>query len=119
MADGSANEDELLRLQIETADLKSQLDILLAAVRRLESASDIRLRQPAGQTQMQMWQGQAWQSAGLPEEASFPEVCKAMEDWVLSQPNYKDIVAFAGGWLNFLHSLIADQLEGLAATAEN
>jgi hypothetical protein len=110
MTDGT-NEDELLRLQIETADLKSQLDILLAAVRRLESASDIRLRQPAGQTQMQMWQ-----SAGLPEEASFPEVCKAMEDWVFSQPNYKEIVASAGGWLSFLHSLIADQLEGLATT---
>ena len=112
----------LFHLLVEVADMQSSLDCLLAKVSRL-SAQMPEESQTQTQTQMQITfhipaGGPArdlWIKAGVPEQftqENLGDAFRAVELYVLSQPNYKEIL---GGkrWLSFLYGLFENSFDAL------
>lgn len=106
--DQESCELQLLDLQMQTADMKSQLDMLLKAIESFESAT-------ASATATQMFQApgndhealRIWQAAGLAESATFADIAVAVEEWAFQNAGNMQAV-LEKGWLTFLYSLIED-----------
>ena len=107
----------LFRLLVEVADHQSKLDCLLAEVDRLSAQMpeefQIVFQRPASGPSYDIWT-----NAGLPDEFLEEELGDALrkvEDYVLSQQNYKEIIG-EQGWLDFLYGLFENSLETAIAS---
>jgi hypothetical protein len=99
---------QLLELQMQTADMKSQLDILLKVIEQLESASgDSQILPPQDPEALRIWQ-----AAGLIGPATFAEVASAVEEWSFQDAENMRLV-LEKGWLTLIYSLIEESICGL------
>lgn len=101
---------QLLDLQMQIADMKSHLDILLNAIERLESASATSAAASALQMPPQDPDAlQIWQAAGLVGPATFAEVASAVEEWSFRDAGNMRLV-LEKGWLTLIYSLIEESI---------
>jgi hypothetical protein len=108
-ADSEPCDLQLLELQMQTADMKSQLDILLNAIERMEaeaeaSSADSQILPPQDPKALQIWQ-----AAGLVGPATFAEVASAVEAWSFQDADNMRLV-LEKGWLTLIYSLIEESI---------
>jgi hypothetical protein len=109
-ADSEPCDLQLLELQMQTADMKSQLDILLNAIERMEADTEISASASALQMPPQDPKAlQIWQAAGLVGPATFTEVASAVEAWSFQDADNMRLV-LEKGWLTLIYSLIEESI---------
>jgi hypothetical protein len=101
------SEEELFIIQATAVDLRLQLANLQTVTAKLETSfAPLILAEPSKRARASASASAIWCAAGLGKTAELEEAIHAIEDWIFLQPDWEIRVAEAGGWLNFLYSVL-------------
>ncbi len=112
MTDASADE-ELFLLQIQVADLQSQLDIIQARIAALTEQLEVKpitLSAPSNENALAIWK-----EAGLQDGVLLEEGLRFLEQWIWTQPNVLELTR--EGWIQFVYTIFGESLDKLLEVA--
>jgi hypothetical protein len=99
--------EELYIIQATAIDLHLQLDNLKTQIAKLETFwNPLVLAEPSKRAHSTAAASAIWRAAGLEKTVELEQAIRGLEDWIFLQPDWEVRVAQAGGWLNFLYSVL-------------
>ena len=106
-APASTSEEDLYIIQATAIDLHLQLTNLKDKISVLEASfAPLILAEPSKRAHATAAASAIWRAAGLGKTVELEEAIRRLEDWIFLQPDWEVRVAQAGGWLNFLYSVL-------------
>ena len=111
--DSSGVDEELFFLQIQVADLQSQLDIIQARIAALTEQLEvmpITLSAPTNEKSLAIWN-----AVGLQDGVLLEEALQKLQQWIWTQPNALELTC--EGWIQFVYSIFGESLDKLLEVA--
>ncbi len=114
MADDSiVCDEELFLLQIQVADLQSQLDVIQARITTLTKQLEIKpatLSAPSDEKAFEVWK-----EAGLQDGMLLEDGLQQLQAWIWTQPNAHELTR--DGWIHFVYTIFGESFDKLVGVA--